>query len=521
VTRNTLIGVNQSSSPVLIDTLREGYVSKGSEVAFLSTGADASVIVDGTLYKLPEGSVVKVRAGSDAEGRITIRNSRLVSFAFPDVALFINGTQVASGLSGEFNLPSHTYFQANLTYAIRPTGGEIRQIMVNGRKIRAGAENSRILVNYRSGAIGEDLTLVSYPAFFEGAATSFAISEAVIASFEPGPGFAGQAPLTIAFRDNSAGSPDRWQWDFGDGTRSDEQHPMHAYTVPGAYTVTFTVSRSDQVDTLIRKQAIIVHPPRVVANFSARPLKGPAPLTVRFNDASINAPSSWIWTFGPNSTPLTSLEQNPLVTYSSPGPYTVSLTAGNVYGSSDITFPQYIMVTESFRNPDKSIIVRTGKQGYIEKDSVVEFVVQDRPASISIDGLPRELTQGSVIRLEALSDQEGEIYIDQNEILKFSFPDIAVYVNGEILAEGEINNIFVPSYSIFRTALSYYLEPNSAYTYTAINGIDLLGDLDNAWIRISNIGPNSGGSLRLISSSNSTYIDGAMNMTVHDWILVE
>jgi hypothetical protein len=197
----------------------------------------------------------------------------------------------------------------------------------------------------------------------------------------------------------------------------------------------------------------------------------------------------------------------------------VSLTSGNVYGSSDLTLPKYITVTEPFRIPDKSIIVRTGKQGYIEKDSVVEFVVLDRPASITINGGYHELAQGSVVRLEAMSDQPGEIYIDRNEILKFSYPDMALYVNGDLVAEGEINNIYVPAYSGFRTALSYYLVPNSAYTYIAYSGYDVLGDLDNAWIRISNIGTNPGGSLRLISSSNSTYLDGAMNQTVHDWVI--
>jgi len=520
LTRNNILGKDQPPShSVLIDTLREGYISKGSEVTFLPADANASVIIDGKPYPLPEGSVVKMRAGSDAEGRMNIRSGRLVNFAFPDVTLFINGTQVASGSAGDCILPSYTYFKANLTYAVRPTNGEIRQIAVDGNKIRAGIENSQILVTYRSGAIGEDLTLVTYPAFFEGVANSFTISDAVIASFEPGPRFTGSAPLSVSFRDTSAGAPERWHWDFGDQTQSVEQNPAHVYSIPGAYTVTLTVNRGDQKDSLIRKTAVIASPPRVIANFSATPMKGPAPLKVRFADTSINAPSSWIWTFGPNSTPLNSSERNPVVTYPSPGTYAVSLTSGNVYGSSDITRPEFITVTEPFRIPDKSILVKTGKQGYLEKDSVVEFVVLDRPASISINGGYRELKQGSVVRLDAMSDQQGEIYIDRGEIMKFSFPDIALYENGELVAVGPVDSIYIPAYSGFRTSLSYYLVPNSAYTYVAVSGFDVLGDLDNAWIRISNLGMNSGGSLRLTSSSNSTYIDGSMNQTVHDWVI--
>jgi hypothetical protein len=61
--------------------------------------------------------------------------------------------------------------------------------------------------------------------------------------------------------------------------------------------------------------------------------------------------------------------------------------------------------------------------------------------------------------------------------------------------------------------------PNSAYTLITVDGFNVLGDLDNAWIRVSNLGMNKAGSLRVTSSSNSTYIDGAMNQTVHDWVI--
>ena len=373
MTRDDVLGAGKPPShKVLVDTLRDGYISKGSEVSFISSDANSSVIIDGTSHKLPEGSVVKLRVGSNTEGRMTIRSGRLLSFAFPDVTLFVNGTQVAYGSSGDCILPSYRNFQANLSYAVKPASGEIRQIVVDGSTIRSGIENSQVLITYQSGATGEDLTLVTLPAYFEGTASSFKLSDALIAGFEPNQGFTGTAPMNVSFRDTSAGSPDIWHWDFGDHTQSDERQPVHTFSVPEAYTVTLTVSRGDQTDTIIRKSAIIASPPRVVANFSATPLKGPAPLTVKFTDQSINAPTSWSWSFGANSLSEPSPQQNPMVTYSRPGIYTVSLTSGNVYGSSDITRTEYITVTDPFRIPDKSIVVKTGKRGFIEKDSVVE-----------------------------------------------------------------------------------------------------------------------------------------------------
>lgn len=47
----------------------------------------------------------------------------------------------------------------------------------------------------------------------------------------------------VAFHDESIGEITQWKWDFGDGTTSDEQHPIHQYNEPGVhYNVTLEVS---------------------------------------------------------------------------------------------------------------------------------------------------------------------------------------------------------------------------------------------------------------------------------------
>jgi uncharacterized protein YkwD len=50
----------------------------------------------------------------------------------------------------------------------------------------------------------------------------------------------GVAPLMVTFMDTTAGSPASFEWDFGDGNTSTDQNPVHTYTVPGSYSVTFT-----------------------------------------------------------------------------------------------------------------------------------------------------------------------------------------------------------------------------------------------------------------------------------------
>ncbi|WP_308219145.1 PKD domain-containing protein [Methanoplanus endosymbiosus] len=81
-----------------------------------------------------------------------------------------------------------------------------------------------------------------------------------------------------------------------------------------------------------------------VADFTATPLSGGAPLIVNFTDSSSNEPSSWQWDFGDGAT---SSEQNPTHIYSSFGTFTVTLTATNAHGDGTKTKSGYITVLPS------------------------------------------------------------------------------------------------------------------------------------------------------------------------------
>jgi Zn-dependent metalloprotease len=83
--------------------------------------------------------------------------------------------------------------------------------------------------------------------------------------------------------------------------------------------------------------------PPPVADFVGSSTIGEAPLTVNFTDQSTNNPTWWSWVFGDTGT---SSDKDPGHTYTSPGIYTVTLTAANASGSDSVTETDYITVLQ-------------------------------------------------------------------------------------------------------------------------------------------------------------------------------
>lgn len=62
---------------------------------------------------------------------------------------------------------------------------------------------------------------------------------------------------SISFADNSSNVPTQWSWDFGDGSTSNNQNPVHTFMTSGTYNVILTASNTSGSDTSI--QLIIVN----------------------------------------------------------------------------------------------------------------------------------------------------------------------------------------------------------------------------------------------------------------------
>ena len=168
--------------------------------------------------------------------------------------------------------------------------------------------------------------------------TTGTVVECPIAGFSSTPS-AGQVGLLVTFSDTSQGSPILHRtWNFSDGSPW-SLNPVvpvtHQFFSAGIYPVKLTVGNTfcrNSTPDICRNRIYVDAPP--VADFSATPVYGFAPLTVHFTDASCGAPESWVWDFGDGTT---STEQNPVHVYTRPGSsFSVSLTVNNTQGGGAI-----------------------------------------------------------------------------------------------------------------------------------------------------------------------------------------
>lgn len=142
----------------------------------------------------------------------------------------------------------------------------------------------------------------------------------------------GNAPLTVKCTDSSLGSPTLFSYNFGDGTNASGPSPSHTYRFPGTYNITLTITKFNRTSASVMSSTTtkvgvvkVTGIPfvRPVAGFTASPVTGRAPLTVKFTDQSTGNPAFYNYDFG-DGVNVTGPE--PSHTYRLPGTYNVTLT---------------------------------------------------------------------------------------------------------------------------------------------------------------------------------------------------
>lgn len=152
--------------------------------------------------------------------------------------------------------------------------------------------------------------------------------------------YSGCAPHTLTTLNNLSVNANTYTWNFGDGTpavvTTDPVPPAHTYATGGTYTITLTASNSCNTATATISPIVIVASP--VANFNPSTTLGCAPQSVSFANTTTGASpaNNFQWDMG-NGTTYTNVTTPPAQVYSTPGTYTVTMTAGNACGTTTVS----------------------------------------------------------------------------------------------------------------------------------------------------------------------------------------
>jgi gliding motility-associated-like protein len=140
----------------------------------------------------------------------------------------------------------------------------------------------------------------------------------------------------IQFTDNSftqMGNITNWFWDFGDGTTSNLQNPLHIFNTPGMNIVTLTITTAGGcTDTRPRNIHIYPIPSLAFTALQNGVCLGSTMTIVNNSTSSNGAINNWFWDFGDGTT---SSSANPVHTYTSPGTYNVTLIGVTSHGCRD------------------------------------------------------------------------------------------------------------------------------------------------------------------------------------------
>jgi len=265
------------------------------------------------------------------------------------VDVSVNGASILDHTYGQGSADEiYTGFTHHRWALEMPQGGDV---FSPTHSIPAAGGTARIIYTMVvSGGTGSDYAIgqETWAGWLETVPTGTAVfgyQDVLNADFSADPR-SGEASLTVQFSDLSSGGPTAWAWDFGDDSPiSSQQHPSHIYTIPGMYTVTLAITRTDpmDVDTIVKSDFITVTAPLLQADFSALPRFGLPPLTVTFTDLSVGDVLTRVWDFGDGGTALL---PGPTHIYRALGYYTVTLTVQDAYGSHALVQPRYIHVTD-------------------------------------------------------------------------------------------------------------------------------------------------------------------------------
>jgi PKD repeat protein len=154
------------------------------------------------------------------------------------------------------------------------------------------------------------------------------------------------------------GSIDGWSWDFGDGSSSMEEHPIHIYASPGTYPVRLTVTDDEGLTDTTAMDYTVLHPPTV--DFTWSPTTPEEGETTSFEGDASDLDGyvvDWKWRFSHSDTEYDRPNTN--MSFPDNGDYLVALTVtdSQLLTSTETKIVTILNVPPSVDVPDRSVLV--------------------------------------------------------------------------------------------------------------------------------------------------------------------
>lgn len=270
----------------------------------------------------------------------------------------------------------------------------------------------------------------------------------------------------VKFRSSSTGPELRYFWDLdGDGTNdSNDPSPQYIYTQPGTYDVRLITANCGGVDTVYHMVHILAPTAKPKADFKADYTRISTGDAVTLNDLSTQKPYIWRWKItsnNPVANPVflsgDTTSQNPRISFPDSGFYTIRLTAGNDFGSSQVTKTSYLevynhcipIVDNVSQSLDISRVILTD----ISKDTLINRYISDSEGySVFNRTQPSLIEIGGHYTISAWRDtvfagtgMDAKVWIDYNEDGDFSRPNESVITLTSITSKGWSGTFFVPN----------------------------------------------------------------------------
>lgn len=248
---------------------------------------------------------------------------------------------IHNGSSAAFNAPIVSACNVNTIFQFNSTGtsntnwqwsfgdGTTSTNQNPTHQFPASGSYNITLITTNNNGCKDTLTRSSYISIGNSLIPSFTISDT-----------AGCGPLVVDFN-CTVPNATSWLWTFGNGNTSTLQNPTQTFTNPGNYSVSLSVTTQSGCNGSVTIPNLIIVDSIPIPNFSVVQDSGCVPFSAQMINLSSNA-ATYNWAFG-NLT--TSTQNNPNVTFTQGGFFSVTLTAISANGcQSSLTKPQLIRV---------------------------------------------------------------------------------------------------------------------------------------------------------------------------------